>query len=91
MWMRVCVESRSRAGEHEEEGTTEQRKHFWKMLLCLGWRALNTLLALKWVKLRALQYPSYGSRGGTYSSSAAKIMTYLEIQPGPTILQVAGG
>lgn len=64
MWMRVCVESRSRAGEHEEKGTTEQRKHFWKMLLCLGWRALNTLLALKWVKLRALHIHLMGQGEG---------------------------
>lgn len=51
MWMRVCVGRRGRVGEDEEKGTSEERKHAWKTLLCLGWRAMN-ITVLKWVKMR---------------------------------------
>lgn len=31
-------------GGNEEEGTSEQRKHFWKRLLCLGCRAMSIVV-----------------------------------------------
>lgn len=44
MWMRVCVGSRGRDGGDEEEGTSEHRKHFRKVLLCLGGRAMSIIV-----------------------------------------------